>query len=45
MEEKNMFDTPATPKNLLALAQNKVLDLYAYERALKIIGYSPNAPK
>ncbi len=45
MEEKNAFDTPATQKNLLALAQNGVLDLTAYERALKLIDYTPSASK
>jgi uncharacterized membrane protein len=37
------MDAPATQGNLLELAQARVIGLRAYERALKIIGHTPNA--
>lgn len=45
MKETDTVDVPASQKNLLHLAQNGVLDLRAYERALKIIGFTPDARK
>ena len=45
MKATDTMDVPASQKNLLPLAQNGVLDLRAYERALKIIGFTPDARK
>ncbi|HLF75000.1 MAG TPA: DUF2157 domain-containing protein [Anaerolineales bacterium] len=43
MEDLAGNDVPATQQNLLHLAQKGLLDRRAYERALKIAGYTPNA--
>jgi len=45
MNEQGNLDIQATPKNLLYLARNRLLDWRAYERALKIIGFTPSADK
>ncbi len=43
MKEIDVLDLPATQKNLLQLARDGSLDLRAFERSLKIIGYTPGA--
>jgi uncharacterized membrane protein len=43
--EQDNLDIPATQRNLLYLAQKGLLDWRAYERALKIIGFTPDADK
>lgn len=45
MKESDPLNMPASPKTLLHLTQIGVLDVRAYERALKIIGFTPNAGK
>lgn len=45
MNETDGLELPATQKNLLQMARQGMLDLRGYERALKIIGFTPNAQK
>jgi uncharacterized membrane protein len=45
MKEPDIANLPATPKYLLQLLQQGLLNLRAYERALKIIGFTPTAEK
>lgn len=42
MKETDNTYVPATQKNVLRLAQRGFLDVPAYERALKIIGFTPD---
>lgn len=45
MKEADTLDVPATPKNLLQLARDGLLNQRSFERSLKIIGYTPDARK
>ncbi|MBI5934549.1 MAG: DUF2157 domain-containing protein [Chloroflexi bacterium] len=45
MNETDGLELPATQKNLLQMARQGMLDLRGYERALKIIGFTPNTQK
>ncbi len=45
MNETDGLELPATQKNLLQMARQGIFDLRGYERALKIIGFTPNTQK
>lgn len=45
MPSPDTLDSPASQKNLLQLARNGLLDIHAYERGLKLIGFTPSPSK